>query len=255
MISAVGIFFLGCGVTIYHGVHTLIHPKPIADHQIAFATLAFSFIIEGITLLIAIRATLADARKDGVSLFQYLRAGSDPTGVAVVLEDSAAVLGVFIATAGLGLSLYFNNSYWDSIATILIGGLLGFVAIFLTSRTRSFLVGMAMPVADRNKILKILTSDPIVEHVYDVKTAIIGTGAWRFKAEIEFDGEKIARKYLSKIDVPAVSATLNTDEELKTFLIKYGDHIIGVLGDEIDRLEAKIKEQLPSVKHIDIEVN
>jgi solute carrier family 30 (zinc transporter), member 9 len=255
LISAVGIFFLGCGLTLYHGVHTMLNPRPIQDYDIAFITLLFSFIVEGSTLAIAVKAIRQVAHKEKQTFMQHLREGSDPMGVAVVLEDSAAVLGVVIASLGLFLTHLTQNSFWDSLATILIAILLGFVAIFLTVRTKGLLIGMAIPLAERTKILKILKSDPIVEKVYDVKTAIIGANNHRFKAEVEFDGEKIARKYLQSLDVSAIAEKITTDEELEKFLIRYGDHIIGVLGDEIDRLEAKIKEQIPSIRHIDIEVN
>ncbi len=243
-----GIFFIGCGITLYHGVHTLLNPQPIQDHKIAFITLFIAFIIESITLLVAIKVVKQDAKASNISFSKYMKQGSDPMGVAVILEDSAAVLGVLIATVGLALSKYMNNSFWDSIATLLIGALLGIVAIFLTYRTTGLLVGAAMPLADRKKVLKILNSAPIVKKVYDVKTAVIGADTLLFKAKIEFDGEKIAEKYIKRLNKDQINKKLSSNESLRKFLVNYGDHIIEVLGDEIDRLEKNIKKELPSRK-------
>ena len=130
LISAVGIFFLGCGVTVYHGISTLIDPNPVSDFTLAFVVLGFAFVVEAITLFVAISAVADEAKKNKQSFLTYLKRGSDPTGVAVILEDSAAISGVIIASTGLLLTYYTGNTVFDSMATILIGLLLGLVAVF-----------------------------------------------------------------------------------------------------------------------------
>jgi len=255
LISAVGIFFLGCGVTVYHGISTLIHPHPIEDFKIAFIILAFALVVEGFTLLLAWRAVDEEARRAKQTFFKYLNKGTDPTGVAVVLEDAAAILGVLIAAAGLGLTYATGNTVWDSAATITIGLLLGMVALFLTHRTKALLIGQSIPEVSRKKILQILQADPVVENIYDIKTAIMGVDDLRFKAEIEFNGEAIADKYLKKTNLDKTFGKLDSHEKVRAFLVKYGDHVVEALGDEIDRIEQKLKAEIPELKHIDIEVN
>ena len=102
LISAVGIFFIGCGVTVYHGVHTLMEPQAISDYKVAFAVLLFAFIVEGLVLWYAVKAIGKEAKSMDLSLIEYVKAGTDPTGTAVLLEDSAAMLGVVIASIGIG---------------------------------------------------------------------------------------------------------------------------------------------------------
>ncbi|MCI5071866.1 cation diffusion facilitator family transporter [bacterium] len=255
LISAVGIFFLGCGVTVYHGVHGLFDPHEIEDYTLAFAVLAFAFVVEGTTFIIALKAVQKEALKRQQSFFSYFKGGTDPTGVAVILEDGAAVLGVIIAAVGLTFSYHTHNPFWDSMATIMIGLLLGVVATFIAVRTRGLLIGQAIPEVSRKKVLEILQTEPVIDQVYDIKTAIIGAQDLLFKADVEFDGEKIAEKYIQDYDFNQLIDDLKTRDDLRKFLLEYGDHVIETLGDEIDRIEKKIKHEIPDLKHIDLEVN
>lgn len=49
--------------------------------------------------------------------------GRDPSAVAVMVEDSVAVGGVFIAATCLGLAHYTGNLVYDAIGSITIGGI------------------------------------------------------------------------------------------------------------------------------------
>ncbi|MEN8165409.1 MAG: cation diffusion facilitator family transporter, partial [Acidobacteriota bacterium] len=134
LMSAVGIFFLGCGVTVYHGIQSLLHPHELEGLGWAVGVLVVSFVIEFAVLVLAVRTVRHDAK--GKPFFAYLRHEADPTAVAVVLEDSAACLGVVIALVGIFASHWTGNSLWDAVASILIGLLLGMIATWLVARTR-----------------------------------------------------------------------------------------------------------------------
>ncbi len=255
LISAVGIFFVGCGVTIYHGVTTLLHPHPIESGSVALGVLIFSFLIEGATLAVAVRAVTQDAHKQGLTLWGFIREGTDPTGVAVLLEDFAACLGILIAAGAIGLTALTGDPVWDSIGSIVIGLLLGLVAIFLVDRNRVALLGSAAPEKQRSLIVRVLENDPVVESVHDVKATVLGVEGIRFKAEIEFDGEELARRWLSGHPVAELKAEARSDVGLHALLVRYGDHLIDFLGDEIDRLEADIKRVVPQARHVDIEAD
>ncbi|MFT5679109.1 MAG: zinc transporter 9 [Myxococcota bacterium] len=253
MISAVGIFWFGCGVTLYHGITSLLHPHPVAALELAIGILVVSGLIESVTLWIAWVAVRDGAKKDGMALKEYLLKGSDPMGVAVLLEDGAAVLGILIALATLGLSLATGNLIFDAIGSILIGVLLGAVAAFLVVKNRTVLLGLSMSTQNTSRVVEILSGDPVVESVHDVKTTVLGTDQTRFKAEIQFDGEAIARRFLITQDLATIWERINTEDELRTFLIEYGDHIVEALGDEIDRLEDKVRLAAPEIRHVDLE--
>jgi zinc transporter 9 len=256
MISAVGIFFLGCGVTIYHGVNSLLHPHGVTDIGIAIGVLVFSFLLESYTLWVAVVAVRTSAEKSGMRFRQYIKDGPDPMGVAVMLEDAAAVLGVLIALAAIGMMQVTGNTMYDAIGSIVIGLLLGFAAIFLVVKNRSSLLGRAISPADRQKVINVLASDPVVEAVHDVKATVMSTDTFRFKAEIDFDGAELARRWLADQDLSRILAEVSqSPEHLHRFLVTYGEHIIEALGDEIDRLEAKIRATVPEAKHVDLEAD
>ena len=140
LISAVGIFFLGCGVTMYHGISSLLHEhEPLSHLGWAVGVLIISFIIEFYVLIVAVRSVKQAA--DGKPLFKYMKDEADPAIVAVVLEDSAACLGVLIALAAIALTHLTGHQYWDAVGSITIGILLGLIAFWLIQRNRSILIG------------------------------------------------------------------------------------------------------------------
>ena len=178
----------------------------------------------------------------------------------VFLEDCAAITGVAIASACLSISHFWSLPVFDSIGSILIGFLLSSVASFLIQRNVAGLVETSMAASRQSEIVQILQSDPVVMSVHDVKSTSLGPEFARFKAEILFDGEEITRRYLAR--QPQVVAELKkaqidgktSSKELEGFLIRQGGRIISSLGSEVDRLERKVTDKRPEVKHIDLEI-
>jgi hypothetical protein len=97
LISAVGIFCLGAGVSIVHGIHAIMEPATSSDLGWGLAVLFLSTFVEGYTLMVAARAVLAGARAAGMRFLDYIRSGRDPVSVAIMAEDGAAVAGVIVA--------------------------------------------------------------------------------------------------------------------------------------------------------------
>jgi len=258
LISAVGIFFLGCGFTLYHGVHSLMHPEQVEinDIQIAVGVLAFSFVLEAWTLWVAYKAVKEAAVEMKMTFGEYVQDGPDPMGVAVLLEDAAAVTGVTIAAASIGLFIWTGNPIWDAIGSIVIACLLGAVAVFLVIKNRKALLGQAVSSGLSKDVLEVLKADPAVESVHDVKATVMSADSFRFKAEIDFNGETIAKTWIASNDLNAIHTQTRDDPEaFEAFLISYGEHICNALGDEIDRIETKIKEAVPAAKHVDLEAD
>ena len=132
MISAVGILFLGCGISLTHGVQALMdgghHDE--SGGTLNIAILIGAFIIEGLSLWVAVRELQKEAKRNEQGLMEYLKTTDDPFGVAILL-DSAAVFGVVLALAAVALTHFTHEPYWDAIGSISIGILLGLVAFFL----------------------------------------------------------------------------------------------------------------------------
>lgn len=255
LISGVGIFFLGTGLSLYHGVQGFLHPVPITSLHWGIATLVGALFSEGATLIIAINQVKRSSKAMGIEFWQYVRQGVDPNVTVVLLEDMAAVLGVGIAGACMGVAQIYGSSYPDAIGSFLIGGLLGVVASFIISTNISALVGKSIPFPVRQGISHVLEGDRMIRSLHDVKAVNMG-GSIRFKAEVDFDGREITRAYLYKQDLDQLlmeMKQLQTVEDVEAFMLTHGERIVDSLGEEVDRIEKILKKQYPELRHVDLE--
>jgi solute carrier family 30 (zinc transporter), member 9 len=249
LMSAVGIFFLGAGVTVYHGINSLLHPHEIGGLGWAVGVLAVSFVVEGYVLTVAVKAVREEAA--GKPFLPFLRTEADPTGVAVVLEDAAACVGILLAMGGIVGAHLTHNVLWDSLASILIGLLLAAVAIFLIARNRSLLVGPAIPADARAQVRQLLARHPAVEKIVHLRTRVLDPHTYRVAADLEFEGEYLAKKLEPRLR--EAWAAIETYEDFEAFAAQYADDVVEQLGDEVDAIEGEIRQLLPQARYLDIE--
>ena len=140
-VVALLVFALGAGVSVYEGVLHFLEPEPAVSPLIAYGVLAIAFALEGGSTVAAFREF--DAARGGQSWLQALTSTKDATTVIVLLENGAAMAGILIAAIGLALSQATGDPRWDGIASVLIGLLLGVVAIFLAREAKGLLIGEA----------------------------------------------------------------------------------------------------------------
>ncbi|MCH79803.1 metal tolerance protein C4-like [Trifolium medium] len=222
--------------------------------QLAALVLCGSFVIEGASLVVAIQAVKQGAAAEGMKLRDYIWRGHDPISVAVMTEDGAAVTGLAIAGASLVAVHYTGNAMYDPIGSIL-------VAIFLIQRNRHALIGRAMDDHDMQKVLHFLKNDPVVDALYDCKSEVIGPGFFRFKAEIDFNGDVVVQNYLERTGREEwgkqfrEAAKMRDDIALTKIMSNYGEEVVTALGSEVDRLEKEIQNLVPGIRHVDIEAH
>ncbi len=254
LISACGVFFVGAGITVYHGISTLINPKELAFEPVVFFILTIAFVVEIITLSVAFRE-LWSQKGESATLSETFRNG-DPTVLAVVYEDSVAVLGIFIAAVSIGLSYFTGNPAWDSAGSIIVGALLAWVAVVLILKNKRFLVEKSIPEEIKDRIIKILVADHMIERVYDFKSSTVELGKYRAKCEVEINGTALFRELSNGEMLKDDYETIREDyQEFLRYIVDYTDRVPRVIGTRIDELEERIKIEIPSVRHIDIEVN
>lgn len=256
--SAMGIFFLGCGVTLYHGFHALelaMFPAEGAAHHddsgwIGLGILGLAFVLEGYSFLVAFREV--NAARAGMPWKEYLAKGDDPTGVGVLLEDSMAVAGVIVALAGIGLSKLLHSPYPDAIATLAIGALLGWLAVFLAKANGRLLIGAAVAPETEARIRAALEGDELVEKIEDLKTTVLGQGRIRVKCEIDLYEKLIALRMREGLreDVDR----LENGEEAMRVLVDVVGRAVRTTGREIKRLETVVRDVAPTAIHIDLEL-
>ncbi|CAF2056692.1 unnamed protein product [Brassica napus] len=176
-------------------------------------------------------------------------------------EDGAAVAGLAIAAASLVAVKMTGNAIYDPIGSIVVGNLLGMVAIFLIQRNRHALIGRAMDDQDMRKILHFLKNDSVVDALYDCKSEVIGPGSFRFKAEIDFNGQVVVQNYLKRTKheewakLFREAAKKGDDSAMLNIMSNYGEEVVTALGSEVIRLEKQIRELVPGIQHVDIEAH
>jgi cation diffusion facilitator family transporter len=136
---ALMIFALGAGVTIYEGIHHLRHPEPITHELLNYAVLGLTFVFQGWSWVIALREI--KAAKGSLGLFAAFERTKDPPAFMVFFEDTADLLGVLIAAAAVFASTHLHLVAADGLGSILIGTILGAMALGLARETKSLLIG------------------------------------------------------------------------------------------------------------------
>lgn len=262
LISAVGIFFLGAGFSVMHGVHGLMDPVPAENLWVALSVLGASAALESFSLKVAYESLRENAKAQNMTLTEFIRSGKDPTSVSVLAEDAAAVIGCGIAGSALLAVQATGNPMFDSMGSIAVGGLLGATALYLINSNRLLLLGRSLGADKMQVITEHMRRDPVVEEVYFAKSEELGAGTYRFAAEVEFSGKKIVERYLAKnkrrrlLHEKFNSASAAMDEKaMDAALAQYGEDIVQAVGDEVDRLEKEIVELEPSIHYVDIETN
>jgi len=140
-VVALLVFALGAGVSVYEGIQHVLDPEKAVSPLIGYLVLALAFALEGGSTVTAFREF--DAARGGKSWWRALIDTKDATTVIVLLENGAAMAGILIAAIGLGISQLSGDARFDGIASILIGLLLGVVAIFLAREAKGLLIGEA----------------------------------------------------------------------------------------------------------------
>ncbi len=184
-IVAVLLFSLGAGLSIWEGVRALLHGEHSSGVPwISFIVLALAFCFEGYSWSVALREF--GHKRRGNHWWQDLKDMKDPSIFVVLCEDSAALLGILIAALGLYLTWWLDHPFWDASASILIGILLGTVAVFLANEVRKLLIGEA---ADPNMVRDVtdnLRARPEIEAVNEVRTIHVGPDHVLLTVSVDF---------------------------------------------------------------------
>ena len=185
-LAALTTFGLGAGFSVWQGVSTIIEREPEGSPTISYVILAVSFVLEGSSLLKAVRQVRGSARERGISPRQYLRHTTDTTVKAVTFEDSAALVGLVLAALGLFLEQVTGDPLWDGIAAILIGVLLVLVAGSLARANISLLIGQSLPGTTRHELEDEIAAMDQVSAVPFLLTTVIGPGQLLVAAKVDF---------------------------------------------------------------------
>ena len=189
LFAAIGLFVAGAAVSATYGVLELIHPEPAGHFAVGYAVLAVSFVLEAISFRQSVRQARPEAQSMQRDLIEHVLATSDPTLRAVFAEDSAALIGLLIAAAGLGAHQLTGSPVPDAAGSILVGVLLAVVAVVLINRNRRFLVGQEADPRVRAAAVQALLDAPEVARVTYLRLEIVGPRMVSVVGDVDLTGD------------------------------------------------------------------
>ncbi len=217
LIVALFIFAIGGGMSVYEGINHVQHPEPLTDPFWNYVVLGLAVLFEGYSWNVALQEFLSSKKED--SFWTAIRASKDPTIFTILFEDTAALIGLFVAFLGVLSGHLLGNVYLDGVASIVIGIILCGVAILLASESKGLLIGEGADATTVTSVKEITNNDPAVEKVIKVLTLHFGPQEILLNLEIKFVDD------------------LETEE----------------LAIAIERLESSINSQHSDIKNIFIE--
>lgn len=186
-VVAILIFAVGAGVSIYEGVHGLMNPTPIDSPMINYIVLGLAMIFEGAAWYFALTEFTRAKGKWGY--FEAVQKGKDPSIFVVLFEDSAAMLGLIVAFAGILASQLTGNYSFDGIASILIGLILAGTAVWLAYETKSLLIGESALPKVTDGIRSIISPYPEVDRINEILTLHMGPEFILLTLSIDFQND------------------------------------------------------------------
>jgi cation diffusion facilitator family transporter len=213
-IVALLVFALGAGVSFYEGIVHIMAPEPVVNAKVNYIVLGLSFLFEGSSWLVALKEFRQQKGNEG--WLQAVQSSKDPSVYTVLFEDSAALLGLVVAFAGILAAQVLDMPELDGVGSIGIAIILGATAIFLARESKGLLIGEPASLEVQKKLLAIAQEDPAVQRAYGVLTVHLGPRQIVAGLSIEFEDHLTA---------PEIEAC-------------------------VERLEARLKKEMPEITRL-----
>ncbi len=214
LIAAIGMFLIGGALSVWEGVNALLDPHELEAFWAGVIVLVVALVLDGLSRVVAVRTLRRQAEARRQSVRDLLRESPDPTVITVYLEDSIDVLGAALALFALVLHRVTGSALPDALATLVIGLMLGYVALRLTQRNRALLTNQAVPERHIEKLRARLTATPGIAGVTSMQAIYLGPREVLVTADVTMepgqDGDGMtaalrqAREDIAR-DVPAIA--------------------------------------------------
>ena len=197
-IVAMVLFALGSVYAIYEGIHRILHPEPLQSPMVAVGILGVAVLLEGWSF----KTAVAEARaiRGDMGWIEFIRRTKAAELPVVLLEDVGALLGLVFALAGVTIALVTGDARFDGAGSIVIGALLGVIALLLSREMQSLLIGEAADPEVEAQIRTALSASPDVKRVIHLRTVHLGPDELLVAAKLEFDLRLSVEKLCSRVD-------------------------------------------------------
>ena len=212
LVVAVLIFTIGGLVSLEHGIEALSHPHELKNLYISIIVLTVSIILESYVLYKAVKQ-LQQTSSEKKSIMKLLKESTDGPLIAIVVEDFAATMGLFIALVGTLLSNFTGNPTYDAVSSILIGLLLMVSGIFLGYEMKHLITGESISQKSKEKIRKILTNNQKVLDVSSLKIVSIGTNSYLALISIDYL-DKLTDKEIVNLNKELINEIQDVDSSV-----------------------------------------
>ena len=209
LVVAVLIFTIGGLVSLEHGIEALSHPHELKSLYISIIVLTVSIILESYVLYKAVKQ-LKQTSNENKSIMRLLKESTDGPLIAIVVEDFAATMGLFIALVGTLLSNFTGNPTYDAVSSILIGALLMISGLFLGYEMKHLITGESISQKSKDKIRKIIISNEKVLEVKSLKIVSIGTSSYLALISIDYL-DKLTDKEIVNLNKELIKAIQDVD--------------------------------------------
>jgi cation diffusion facilitator family transporter len=197
-VVAVMLFTVGAAFSLYDGIHKIINPGTLDSPIVAYVVLALSAVLEAFSLRTAIRES--NLVRDGRGWRQFVHLTKVPELPVVLLEDSAALLGLFFAFLGVLLSQLTGNEEWDGAGSVAIGVLLACAAFIVGYETKSLLIGESASDEVTARIVASVEGGPEQYRLIHLRTSHIGPESLLVAGKIGVAPELTAAALAAGID-------------------------------------------------------
>jgi cation diffusion facilitator family transporter len=205
LLAAIGMFLVGGAVSIWRGIQALVHPPELEAFWVGVAVLVVAIVLDSLSRAVALRALRVQAARRGLSVGELLQETADPTVLTIFLEDTLDVLGALLALIGLVVHHLTGSAVADATASIVIGGLLCFIASRLTGRNRQLLSNQSVPERYIERLRARLESEAEIHAVRHLEAVYLGPSEVLVAADVTMaDG-------LAGSEVAAALARTRTD--------------------------------------------
>ena len=190
LVAAFGLFTAGAVVSVWEGVSKLLAEETgEVSYTWAYVVLGLAFVFEGVSFAQAFRQTRREARPLDRHVLEHAFETSDPTLRAVFAEDAAALLGLLVAAVGVFLHQVTGNPVYDAMGSIVVGLLLGVVAVVLINQNRRFLTGQESDPELRRVAIARVKALPGVARVTYLRLEYVGPRQVFLTARVDLEGE------------------------------------------------------------------